>query len=83
MARAPGFPAMKARKLESILRRRYGYGEARQNGSHRVMESTDGYPRLTLAFGSGTELGGAMVRQILTRQVRLTLEEARDAVADR
>jgi predicted RNA binding protein YcfA (HicA-like mRNA interferase family) len=79
MANAPGFAAMKARRLRTLLEREYGYSVTRSTGSHRVLEA-EGRPRLIFAFKDGEELGGALVRSILTRQVHLGLEEAKAVV---
>jgi predicted RNA binding protein YcfA (HicA-like mRNA interferase family) len=72
---------MKARRLRTLLERELGY-RARPGGggSHRKLEAP-GRPTLTFAFHDGDEVGGAMVRTILVRQVGLTLDEAKEVAA--
>lgn len=68
---------MKARRFRKMLERQLGYKEVRRGGSHVTLESED-HPTLTFAFHNGVEIGPAMVRQILVRDVGLTLEEAKE-----
>lgn len=70
---------MKARQLRRLLERELGYRVARTKGSHRQLRAP-GRPDLTLAFHDNETIGAALVRSILTRQVRLTLDEAREVV---
>lgn len=81
MPTAPGFSAMKARRLRSLLQRELGYVVVpdRGKGSHRRLEAP-GRPGLWFAFHDGDEVGAAMIRQILMRQVGLTLDEAKEVV---
>lgn len=82
MANAPGFPAMKARRLRSLLARELGYAvvpSRSRGGSHRRLEAP-GRPGLWFAFHDRDEVGGAMIRVILVRQVGLTLDEAKEVV---
>jgi predicted RNA binding protein YcfA (HicA-like mRNA interferase family) len=80
MSVAPGFGAMKARRLRSLLERELGYvAKPGTGGSHRKLEAP-GRPQLTFAFHDGDEVGAAMVRTILVRQVGLTLDEAKQVV---
>lgn len=74
---APGFGAMRAKRFKKMLKRQLGYEEVRQDGSHITMVA-EGRPRLTFAFHDGVEIGPAMVKQILVKQVGLTLEEAKE-----
>jgi predicted RNA binding protein YcfA (HicA-like mRNA interferase family) len=80
MPTAPGFSAMKARRLRGLLERGLGY-KARPGtgGSHRKLEA-EGRPTLNFAFHDGDEVGPALVRSILVRQVGLTLEQAKQVV---
>lgn len=80
MATAPGFSAMKARRLRSLLARQLGYqAEAGKGGSHRKLHAP-GRPTITFAFHDGDEVGAAMIRSILMRDVGLTLDEAKKVV---
>lgn len=76
---APGFGAMKARKLRTLLQRQLGYTVVRTTGSHRWM-TAPGRPPIELAFHDSAKIGPAMVRHVLVRQVGLTLEEAKEVV---
>jgi predicted RNA binding protein YcfA (HicA-like mRNA interferase family) len=72
---------MKARRLRTLLERELGYVlvSGRGKGSHRRLEAP-GRPGLWFAFHDGDEVGGAMIRTILVRQVGLTLDEAKEVV---
>jgi predicted RNA binding protein YcfA (HicA-like mRNA interferase family) len=72
---------MKARRLRSLLARELGYEvvPGRGKGSHRRLEAP-GRPGLWFAFHDGDEVGAAIVRTILVRQVGLTLDEAKEVV---
>lgn len=80
MPNAPGFAAMKARRMRSLLERELGYtAKPGTGGSHRKLEA-EGRPTLIFAFHDGAEVGPALVRSILVKQVGLTLEEAKQVV---
>ena len=71
---------MKARRLRSLLQTKLGYEVvSHKGGSHRRLEAA-GRPPLLFAFHDGDEVGGDMVRRILVRQVKLTLDEAKQVV---
>jgi predicted RNA binding protein YcfA (HicA-like mRNA interferase family) len=71
------FPSLKARQLLSILKRApLNYSIARQNGSHRLLESASGYPDLRFSFHDRQTLPPGLVRKILVDDVGLTPEEA-------
>ncbi|SNQ50699.1 conserved hypothetical protein [Frankia canadensis] len=73
------FPSLKARQLLRVLGR-LGYRVTRQDGSsHRWLEA-DGRPRLRLAFHDRVTVGPGLVRQILVKQVGLTVEEALEVI---
>lgn len=77
---APGFRALKARKLRTLLERELGYTLASsKGGSHRKLKC-EGRPTLTFAWHDGDEIGGAMIRTILVRQVGLSVDEAKELV---
>lgn len=59
----------------ALLQRELGYGIVRQRGSHRRLEAT-GRPPLTFAFHDSVSLSPGEVRDILVKQVGLSLEEA-------
>ncbi|WP_462188410.1 type II toxin-antitoxin system HicA family toxin [Frankia sp. CcWB2] len=73
------FPSLKARQLLRVLGR-LGYRVTKQDGSaHRWLEA-DGRPRLRLAFHDRITVGPGVVRQILVKQVGLTVEEALEVI---
>jgi predicted RNA binding protein YcfA (HicA-like mRNA interferase family) len=60
------FPSLKAKKLLAVLTAEpLAYEISRQKGSHRVLDSPNGYPRLGFAFHDGTTVGGGLVKDIL------------------
>lgn len=68
---------MRAKKLKKALVRQLGYVVERGKGSHFTLKA-EGRPTLTFAFHDGVEIGPAMVRDILVKQVGLSLEEAKE-----
>jgi predicted RNA binding protein YcfA (HicA-like mRNA interferase family) len=73
------FPSLKAQKLLRILcREPLGYEIARQSGSHRKLESRNGYPDLWFAFHDGVTVPGGAVKKILVKDVGLDENEARN-----
>jgi predicted RNA binding protein YcfA (HicA-like mRNA interferase family) len=72
---------MKARRLRTLLERELGYRvvPGRGKGSHRRLEA-DGRPGLWFAFHDGDEVGGALIRRILVRDVGLTVDQAKAVV---
>jgi predicted RNA binding protein YcfA (HicA-like mRNA interferase family) len=75
------FPSLKAKKLLSILcRKPLNYCVIRRNGgSHRVLAS-DNYPRLIFAFHNSQEIPGSVVARILTKDVGLSMAEAKEVI---
>jgi predicted RNA binding protein YcfA (HicA-like mRNA interferase family) len=59
----------------ALLRRELDYQVVRQRGSHRRLEA-EGRPTLTFAFHDGVSLSPGVVRDILMKQVGLSLDEA-------
>ena len=59
----------------AVLRRELGYEIVRQEGSHRRLKA-EGRPSLTFAFHDRESLSPGEVRDILMKQVRLSLEDA-------
>jgi predicted RNA binding protein YcfA (HicA-like mRNA interferase family) len=71
------FPSLKAKKMLAILQREpLGYEIKRQKGSHRKLESRNGYPPLGFSFHDRVTIPPGLVRKILVQDVGLTLEEA-------
>lgn len=72
------WPSMKAKKFRALLRS-LGYRKLRGQGSHEVLHA-DGRPQIVYAFHSGATIPGGLVRNILVKQVGLTLDEAKEVV---
>jgi predicted RNA binding protein YcfA (HicA-like mRNA interferase family) len=53
------------------------YSVVRQSGSHRKLESANGYPPLNLAFHDKQTIPPGLVRSILTKGCGLDTETAR------
>jgi predicted RNA binding protein YcfA (HicA-like mRNA interferase family) len=71
------FPSLKSKALLALLKRRpLGYEVVRQKGSHRRLESPNGYPPLTFAWHDGATIPPGAVRKVLINDVGLTEEEA-------
>lgn len=78
--RAPGFGAMKARRMLTLLETKLEYTVKRhRGGSHRILESPS-HPDILWAYHDGDEIGPARVRDILVKQVGLSLTVAREVV---
>jgi predicted RNA binding protein YcfA (HicA-like mRNA interferase family) len=75
------FPSLKAQQLLRVLMRKpLNYKVVRQSGSHRKLESRNGYPNVGFSFHNKRTIPGGMVRKILTEDVGLTEAEARKLV---
>ena len=75
------FPSLKAQKfLRILLREPLGYEIVSQNGSHRKLESKNGYPKLGVSFHDGVTIPGGAVRKILVKDIGLDENEARELV---
>ncbi len=73
------FPSLKAQKLlRVLLREPLGYEIVSQNGSHRKLESKNGYPNLGFSFHDGVKVPGGAAKKILVKDVRLDENEARE-----
>jgi predicted RNA binding protein YcfA (HicA-like mRNA interferase family) len=71
------FPSLKARALLGVLcREPLAYEVSRQKGSHRVLDSRNGYPRLGFSFHDRATVPPGVVRKILVRDVGLGETEA-------
>jgi predicted RNA binding protein YcfA (HicA-like mRNA interferase family) len=75
------FPSLSAREMLAVLTRKpLAYVVVRTSGSHRRLESPNGYPPLTFSFHDGDTLPSGLVRKILCRDVGLTEQQARELV---
>jgi predicted RNA binding protein YcfA (HicA-like mRNA interferase family) len=73
----PRFPSMSASDFMRVLRKKpLKYRITRQSGSHRTLESDEGYPRLTFSWHDGATLAPGLVKKVLVKDVGLTEEEA-------
>jgi predicted RNA binding protein YcfA (HicA-like mRNA interferase family) len=72
------FPSLKAKAMLAVLRD-LGYEVSRQSGSHRRL-TAEGRPPLTFAFHDGESLPPGVVRDILVKQIGLTIDDAMKAV---
>ncbi|WP_196775527.1 type II toxin-antitoxin system HicA family toxin [Corynebacterium xerosis] len=72
---------MKATKLRGILKKELGYKVVpkRGKGSHTVYESEE-YGRLVWGFHNKRNLAPREVRNVLVRQVGLTIEQAKEVL---
>lgn len=72
------FPSLTGRELLRVLSREpLAYEVVRQRGSHRRLESRNGYPPLTFAFHDTATIAPGLVRKILTKDIGLGDDEAR------
>lgn len=75
------FPSLKAQKLlRVLLREPLGYEIVRQNGSHRKLESRNGYPDIGFSFHDGVTVPGGAVKKILVKDVGLNDDKARELI---
>ena len=74
------FPSMKAKDfLALLMRKQLGYQVIRQSGtSHRIMESTNGFPRLVVSFHDRQTIPPGLVRKILMKDIGLTEKQCKD-----
>jgi len=66
--------------MKVLKRKPLCYRVTSQTGSHRKLESKNGYPDLDFAFHDKVEIGPVMVRRILIDHVGLTMDEARKLI---
>ena len=67
------FPSHKARQLLAIHSREpLAYAVVRQQGSHRRLQSTNGYPPLSFAWHDGATIPPGLVRKVLVKDVGLS-----------
>jgi predicted RNA binding protein YcfA (HicA-like mRNA interferase family) len=68
---------MRGRELLRVLNREpLNYDVIRQRGSHRKLESANGYPPLVFSFHDRQEIPPRVVRKILVQDVGLAEHEA-------
>ncbi len=63
--------------LQILTGAKLKYQIERQEGSHRTLVSSAGYPRLIFSFHDGETLGPVVVKKILMKDVGLSETEAR------
>jgi len=69
------FPSLKARAMPRLLQAELGYAVVRQVSSHRRLVA-EGRPELTFAFHDNRSLTPVEVRDILVKQVGLSVDDA-------
>jgi predicted RNA binding protein YcfA (HicA-like mRNA interferase family) len=73
------FPSLKARKFLALLKRKpLQYKVVRQSGSHRTLESPNGYPQIGLSYHDKDTVPPGVVRKYLLDHIGLGEEEAKD-----
>lgn len=71
------FPSLRWPELRRVLEREpLSYEVYWQKGSHKKLRSANGYPPLRLAFHDNKTLAPGLVREVLTKGVGLTEEQA-------
>lgn len=71
------FPSLKAKQMLALLKRKpLEYRVVEQVGSHRKLESPNGYPPLGFSFHDKATLPRGLVRKILIKDVGLSEEDA-------
>lgn len=75
------FPSVKAGKLLRVLMREpLAYEIVRQSGSHRTLESRNGYPKVGFSFHDGITVPGRAVKKVLVKDVGLDEARARELI---
>ena len=75
------FPSLKCRQILAVLKAEpLAYEVVRQKGSHRRLESANGYRPIGFWCHDRETLKGSVVRDILVNQVGLSETEARELV---
>jgi len=62
-----------------LLTRQLGYRVVSQRGSHKKLEA-DGRPTVIFSYHDGGTVSPRAVKDILVRQVGLTLDEAKEVI---
>jgi predicted RNA binding protein YcfA (HicA-like mRNA interferase family) len=63
-----------------LLREPLGYEVVTQNGSHRKLESRNGYPKVGFSFHDKATIPGGAVKKILVKDVGLDEDKARELI---
>jgi predicted RNA binding protein YcfA (HicA-like mRNA interferase family) len=75
------FPSVGAKKLLKVLKKApLSYRVVEQTGSHRKLESKNGYPPLNFAWHDGVEIPPGLVRRVLCHTIGLTEAEAKELI---
>lgn len=75
------FPSLGAKKLVRILKKKpLQYRVVSQAGSHRKLESRNGYPDIEFAYHDKDTIPPGLVRRVLCDRVGLSEEEAKDLI---
>jgi predicted RNA binding protein YcfA (HicA-like mRNA interferase family) len=75
------FPSLGAKKLMRILKKKpLKYRVVSQVGSHRKLQSMNGYPDIDFVYHDKDEVPPGLVRRMLCHRVGLTEEEAKDLI---
>jgi hypothetical protein len=79
------FPSLKAPQFLAILERApLNYSVVRQSGgSHRQLESSNGYPPLGFSWHDRMTINGGVIRRVLVDRVGLAEPDAMKAVKGR
>jgi predicted RNA binding protein YcfA (HicA-like mRNA interferase family) len=73
------FPSLKAKQVLALLKREpLGYSQKRRKGSHRQLESANGYPDIGFWAHDKDTLKGSVVKEILVKQIGLSEQEAQE-----
>ena len=82
MVNVPGFRSIRPKEFKRLLKKKLGYTKVpgSDSGSHHTLRSS-GRPDITWAFhDSRNELAPIEVRNILVKQIGLTLEQAKEVM---
>jgi predicted RNA binding protein YcfA (HicA-like mRNA interferase family) len=75
------FKSLKAKQFMKVLKRKpLSYRVVAQTGSHRKLESKNGYPPIDFVFHDKAEIPPGLVRRILCQRVGLSEDEAKDLI---
>ena len=73
--------SLKAKQLLKVLKRKpLCYSVVEQVGSHRKLESKNGYPPIDFVYHDKVEVPPGLVRRMLCQRVGLTEQEAKDLI---
>lgn len=73
------FPSLKAKQFLAVLKREpLKYTVVHQSGSHRKLESANGYPKIGLSYHDKATVPPGVVRKYLVQIIGLSEQEAMD-----